>query len=274
MAGFPAAFYQGDLIGNTVVWHWHEELELIQICRGAVAVGAGGASVTLTAGEGCFIKAGVLHNVWKGDPNPCQYRSVVFHPRLIGGMDSIFWLRYIQPLGEPDFPPLLSFVNQEGREFAAFFTRLWQTQEDHSAGYENDVRYLLTKFAGHLSRTPIEKECQPSDREVRDMERMKAMLSFVEAHYGERLTLEQIAESAYISETECMRCFRRSVGMSPIRFLNQRRLQHAAGQIRATERRISEIAGCCGFLDMSYFTRVFRQMYGVTPTEYRRGKSE
>lgn len=268
-AAFPAAFYRGDLTGNTVVWHWHDELELILIHRGAITAGAGGISVTLTAGEGCFIKAGALHNIWKADGDPCEYRSVVFHPRLIGSVDSIFYLQCVQPLGEPEFPQLLPFLTGDNSDFPAFFSNLWQVQEERSAGYENEVRYLLTKFAARLSDTPAERG--PSDREIRDMERMKVMLSFVEAHFGEEVTLEQIAESASVSVTECMRCFRRSIGVSPIRFLKERRLQRAAGLLRDTEQSISRIAASCGFLDMSYFTRAFRQLYGVTPTSYRRG---
>lgn len=268
---FPAAFYCGDLVNNTVIWHWHDELELILIYRGTIAAGAGESSVTLTAGEGCFIKAGTLHNIWKVDGAPCEYRSVVFHPRLIGSIDSIFWLNYIQPLGQPDFPQLIPFLRQDANDFPAFFSRLWQVQAEKSAGYENDIRYLLTRFAARLSNIPMEKNRQPSEREARDMERMKVMLSFLEAHYGEELALEQIAESAGISATECMRCFRRSIGVSPIRFLKERRLQRAANLLRHTERSISEIAASCGFLDMSYFTKAFRQIYGATPTAYRRG---
>lgn len=268
---FPVAFYQGDLIGNTVVWHWHDELELILIRRGAIVAGAGGTCATLTAGEGCFIKAGAVHNIWKADSAPCEYRSVVFHPRLVGSMDSIFWLHSIQPLGEPDFPQLLSFFAGDTIHFPAFFSRLWRAQADKSAGYENEVRYLLTQFTAQLAHTPVGEERQPSDREARDMERMKAMLTFLEAHYAEELTLEQIAHSARISVTECMRCFRRSIGASPIRFLKERRLQHAAGLLRSTQRSVSQIAASCGFLDMSYFTKAFRQLYGTTPTAYRGG---
>ena len=273
LAAFPAAFYCGDLVNNTVIWHWHDELELILIHRGAIVAGAGRTSVTLTAGEGCFIKAGSLHNIWKADSAACEYRSVVFHPRLIGSMDSIFWLNYIQPLGQPDFPQIISFLKRDAKDFPAFFSQLWQIQVEKNAGYENDIRYLLTKFVARLSNITVEKERQPSKRDMRDMERMKAMFSFLETHYAEELTLEQIAESAGISVTECMRCFRRSIGVSPIRFLKERRLQRAANLLRHTERSISEIAASCGFLDMSYFTKAFRQLYDVTPTAYRSGSS-
>ena len=267
---FPAGFYYGDLINNFVTWHWHEELEIVKIQRGRIAIGAGNSSVQLEAGNGCFINGNVLHNLWKVDSAPCEYRSIVFHPRLIGSMDSIFWNNCIQPLTRPDFPQFIRFSGREEEGFPAFFSQLWALQEEKNAGYENDIRYILTKFIMNLSATPERQQRQFSQRELRDMERMKTMLAFLQEHLSEELTLEKIAQSAAISETECLRCFRRNIGMSPIHFLKEYRLQHAAGLLRAGAGSISEIAASCGFLDMSYFSRAFRLLYGVTPTAYKK----
>lgn len=269
VAAFPVEFGHGMLENNIVVWHWHEEWELVFSVWGTCVVGAGENTVTLGENEGCFIKSGVLHNVWGVVDIPCEYRNVVFHPRLVGSSDSIFWQNYIQPLINPDFPQMIPFLKQDNSEFLAFFSNLWQTQEEKADGYEIEVRYLLTKFAAWISNLPAENRQRPSEREMRDMERMKAMISFIEANYAQELTLEQIAESACISATECMRCFQRSIGTSPIRFLKESRLQRAAGMLGSTREAISSIATTCGFLDMSYFARTFRQLYGMTPTEYR-----
>ncbi len=98
---FPVAFYEGELSSHTIVRHWHEEPELIMIHQGNIGVGAGQSWGKLTSGQGCFINGGVLHNVWKIESTPCEYRSIVFHPRLIGSMDSLYWINYIHPLKDP-----------------------------------------------------------------------------------------------------------------------------------------------------------------------------
>ena len=269
IAPFPIAFYQGDLRSNTVVWHWHEELELILIQKGNIGVGAGKTREKLNTGQGCFINGGVLHNIWKIETTPCEYRSIVFHPRFIGSMDSLFWINYIHPLKAPSFPQYIPFLNKEGNHLTILFSQLWKIQEEKAIGYENEVRYLLTKFFIYLSNIPLEQQQRLSIKEQRDMDRMKLMLTFVETHLSEELSLGQIAKSALISETECLRCFRRSIGASPIHFLKERRLQCAAGLLLSTNKSISSIAPSCGFLDTSYFTRAFGQLFGMTPTEYR-----
>ena len=69
---------------------------------------------------------------------------------------------------------------------------------------------------------------------------------------------------------ECMRCFRRTVQTSPVQYVRQLRIQKAAALLRTTDLKINEAAAACGFLDMSYFSRIFRSYAGVTPTEYRK----
>ena len=96
------------------------------------------------------------------------------------------------------------------------------------------------------------------------------MLQFVHDHYSDEVTMGQIAASAAVSESECLRCFRATVDTTPIRYLRQYRIRQAARLLCHTEERISDIASRCGFQDMSYFTKSFREQLGCTPTEYRR----
>ena len=86
----------------------------------------------------------------------------------------------------------------------------------------------------------------------------------------ENVTLEEIADSAAISISECIRCFKAMVHVTPINYLRQYRLEKAADLLLHTDLSISEAASYCGFEEMSYFTRCFRSQFGVTPTLYRR----
>ena len=74
-----------------------------------------------------------------------------------------------------------------------------------------------------------------------------------------------------LSESECLRCFRSSIGMPPIQYVKRYRVQKAAELLTSTDQKIAEIGAQCGFQDTSYFTRTFREIKGVTPGEYREG---
>ncbi len=269
-AAFPVAFYEGDLVKNAVPWHWHEEIEVILAAKGSIQVGAGTISETLKEGDGCLINGGVLHSVWKADDQPCLYHTAVFHPRLIGGADSVFWAKYIRPLRTAGFPPciLLQGGNGAERQALADLEAAWQADEKEAPGFEIEVRYLLTRLLRRLTETTAVLPPKTARRDSRDMERMKQMLSWIDLHFSELISVGQIAQSAGISESECLRCFRRNVGMSPSQYLIDYRLRAAAEKLRSAGGTVSEAASACGFWDMSYFSRLFKARYGATPTDY------
>ena len=98
------------------------------------------------------------------------------------------------------------------------------------------------------------------------------MLTFIQANYDRQLTIEEIAAACAISTSECIRCFRSTIGTTPIAYLKSYRLQQAALKLQLSTDKISAIAESCGFQEMSYFAKSFREMYGCTPSEYRAGK--
>lgn len=96
---FPVSCHDEDLRLSPVAWHWHEDLEVLIITEGNALLSAGSDRFSLSQGQGFFINAGILHAVRAAGDSCCRLRSLVFHPRLIGGsLDSIFWQNYVHPL--------------------------------------------------------------------------------------------------------------------------------------------------------------------------------
>lgn len=96
------------------------------------------------------------------------------------------------------------------------------------------------------------------------------MLQYIQERYSGELTLAGIAESAAVSENECLRCFRSMIGCTPIQYVKQVRIQKAAELLSSTNRKISDIGAECGFQEMSYFAKTFRELKGCTPGEFRK----
>ena len=90
-------------------------------------------------------------------------------------------------------------------------------------------------------------------------------------HWHDELEAAVVTEGcAVVSAGESKRVIRATVDTTPIRYLRQYRIRQAARLLCHTEERISDSASRCGFQDMSYFTKSFREQLGCTPTEYRR----
>lgn len=273
---FPIACYRDDFRYMDVPWHWHEEWEAVWITQGSCIVSAGNQSLTLRSGEGFFVNSGILHGCWDAENTGCMFHSIVFHPRLVGGsMDSIFYQGYVQPLVDQaglEFVPLYPGIPWQKQALEAI-EDAWQSCVREEQGYVFHVREALSRLIFLLHSCIPGAVQSPGVKAQRNAERIKTMLSFIHDHFGNELNMAQIAASASVSESECLRCFKTTIGTTPIQYLKQYRIQRATQLLLRTDKKVSEIACLCGFQDMSYFTRVFRDQTGKVPSQYRRNAS-
>lgn len=270
---FPLACYwhDGETV-NRVPWHWHDELETILVKEGRIAVFVEGERRDLGPGEGCFIAAGALHHVLREGAGPADIHSMVFHPRLVGGsVESVFWQDYLRPLLEDAANRCVWLPGDTPweREALEALEAAWRACGGEPPGFEFLVREGLSRLVFLLSAHRPAARKPPSEKALRDGERIKTMLRYVQEHYAGELTAARIAQSAAVSESECLRCFRSMMGTTPMRYVRQLRVQRAAELLETTEEKIADVGAACGFQEMSYFARTFRAFKGKTPREYR-----
>lgn len=274
---FPIACYMDDLHRGPVSWHWHDEMEAVFVAQGKLLVAAGEAKYHVSAGEGFFINANVLHGVWiLNEETPSLLHSLVFHPRLIGSRDSIFYTKYLQPLlGDPAMSSL-HLTPQETWQAQCLHAieNAWQNLFKEPAGYEFPVREAMSRMVYHLSQHCAPRPKALSPRQARSNARIKAMLRFIQTSYAQPLDTVQIAASAMVSVSECLRCFHQTIGMTPMQYVKQYRIQQAAEMLTTTALPVTEIGFACGFQEMSYFAKVFKELKGCTPTAYRQKNSQ
>jgi len=94
--------------------------------------------------------------------------------------------------------------------------------------------------------------------------------AFIEDNVGEHISLEDLARVAGVSRFYFARRFRLLTGESPMGYLLRLRIERAKGILRNDAARVCDIAVTLGFADQSHFTRAFRRMVGVPPSEFRR----
>lgn len=270
---FPVACYHDDFHTLNVPWHWHPEWEAVYIVEGNCTVAAGQQKMKLHAGDGFFINSGVLHGCWDLDGTGCVFHSVVFHPRLIGGsLDSAMHLNYVLPLMENsalEWMPLYRACPWQQEALEAIETA-WQSFRWSEPGYEFSVRSALSTLSFLLWKNMPQVPSAGGKKALRENDRIKTMLAYIHKKFGSDLTVSQIAAAASVSESECLRCFRSAIGTTPIQYLKQYRIQQAACLLISTGKRISDIAQQCGFQDISYFTKSFREQMHCTPSQYRK----
>ncbi|MBQ8649299.1 MAG: PocR ligand-binding domain-containing protein [Clostridia bacterium] len=92
---------------------------------------------------------------------------------------------------------------------------------------------------------------------------------YINISYRKKMTLEGIAEKFGCCKSTAMNCFKKKYGMTIISYLNYVRLENAEQLIRDTDLSFKEIAYECGFYDQNYFSKVFSEKFGCSPSVFR-----
>ncbi|MGN0222292.1 MAG: helix-turn-helix domain-containing protein [Prevotella sp.] len=136
---------------------------------------------------------------------------------------------------------------------------------------------LLDSVTGESSSMP-QKMVVPRNENVAvrvsdaDHRMMQRVTAYVEEHLGDaEMGVAQMSEAAAMSRSVLQRKMKSLMGVTPGEFLRQARIRKACQLLQTTSLTVSEIAFQCGFTDPKYFSRMFRQSMGITPTEYKNG---
>ena len=99
--------------------------------------------------------------------------------------------------------------------------------------------------------------------------RLRRITELVHAEIEDELSLHKMAETAGLSTAHFSQMFRKSTGESPHQFVLRHRVERAKDLLRASDARVLDVAVACGFKTQQHFARIFRQICGTSPTEYR-----
>ena len=264
---YPYAFHHVSLIRTAVPWHWHEALEFDYVVSGSVKVSTAGQTQTFRKGEGFFINTNVLTAM--ENLEDCLLDSHLFHPVFLGGhFKSVFETKYLNPVLQNKTLDLLPLRGDtpESRQLLSCLRQLARLQSHKDTEFQ--TRSVLGEAWLLLLRELEHAHLQAAP--AKNQDRLLTMLSFIQEHFAEKLTLEEIADSAAVSTRECLRCFRSAIDRSPIEYLTDYRLQMARKLLETTDLPVTEIALRTGFGSSSYFTKMFRRTSGITPVAHRR----
>lgn len=273
--GFPVACYFDTRI--YAMWHWHEEFEVHIVEKGSVLFRVGRETHLLKEGEAVFVNSCGMHEIEPGGEGEILDHCVCWHPRLVGGSpDSVIWQDYVEPLlADKAFQGMkLSPEISWQKTIIDCIESCYGANESEEPGYTLHSRNVLSEVLFQLCTHRETRRTLPTGRELTDASRIKLMLQYIHEHYSDELSVGGLAEFMEISESECLRCFHRTIHTTPMQYVQQYRIQKASQMLIHTGLKVIDIGIQCGFQEMGYFAKVFRKFKGCTPSEWRRRSEE
>lgn len=93
---------------------------------------------------------------------------------------------------------------------------------------------------------------------------------YMDSHFHENITLDFLADLSHLNKYYLAHSFQKAYGISPINYLNERRIQYSKDTLINTSFSVAEISQISGFSSQSYFSQVFKKQTGMTPVDYRK----
>lgn len=224
----------------------------VAIVEGTLSVNSGTAKLKLGAGDLLYIPEGIHYSaVWEGAPHVEYFTlNVVSNSYDSTISSSGFALQKISELS-----------NFETIDTVKEIFSLMQTEERVKKIEALGLYYLFYAKAFPLLKTAEAPKYSPI---------LSKALEYIENNYRNNFSISDLSCICFVSESRLHHIFTEKLGITPIKYRNQIRVERAAHDLRSTAASIDEISCAHGFNSPTYFRETFKEYTGLTPTEYRR----
>ena len=242
--------------------HYHFNPELFIQVGGMSEFTFAAQGLRLRAGEICVVPGGIAHReIGRHTDTPYKCVVVNFYNKTVYVHGA-----HVDALGCPATDNMYFFTTPLYADLIAYLSRIGELNHDDPAANQTPIRALLVAELALLAQIVDEPQAQPSP--VRDLVTRCQWL--VKRHASdEALGVKFLAAQLELSPNYLSSLFRDKTGERINEHITRIRIQNATDGLRTTQLSVKEIGAACGFKDTSYFCRVFRQIIGQTPQDYR-----
>lgn len=267
---FPVAYYYVDQKHPqyNMPFHWHKEWEIILVLQGTLALSVDGQEYNAQKGDVLLLREGVLHG---GVPQHCVYECLNFDlDTLYSNVRSV--RDYLRPFFRNKLLPTTYFPSCFPDVYSIVDGLLFPFRSEKDEGL---CRLLTLGNICHLfavlmeNRFYLENSCNTSDV-VSKITQLKPVLEYIETHFSEPLTLDELSKVIGMNPKYFCRFFGSITQQTPMNYVNYYRIEQAANLLSSTTLSVTEVGLECGFNDTGHFVKTFKKHKGITPKQYQK----
>lgn len=250
--------------------HWHNEFELNYIRSGTAVFYYNGERYLPEEGDIFIFQPNQTHSMATLVDQKIYYDTFLFTAESFGPPSERGNQAIIGPLvsgdsqidipinrSSPGYPVLKQTI-----EAMITAAKLNSSPDDLLVRGELLRLFYYLHTYGHITCGKNEKAA--------DTERIQPVLTHIDQHYAENLTVDSLAQLIPLSPSYFMYCFKRVTGTSIVSYITQIRIKNACELLQSSNKQVVQIAMECGFDNLSNFNRQFKKNTGCSPMQYRR----
>lgn len=250
--------------------HWHKEMEIIYIKEGSLTIHVSGQSMEGKAGEIYFVNPGELHYMGSEDGNVSYYTLLFPLTFLSFQSEDDLEEELLKPLrnGTKRFPVCLAGKEKQIKIAEILDGLINYNNQEPPWRKQIRTRMYLLEMLDLLWQWDVFVQREESSQGALQRE----MLSYIQQHYAEKITLGDLAEQFHMSDKYLSRYFKQHFGLNFKQYLMHLRMLLAKHMLETSSSSVLDVALSAGFPSVNYFIRTFKEMYGITPLQYRKRK--
>lgn len=254
--------------------HWHEHFEIISMRQGHAVFHIDTTPYNVKAGEVIIIPGGSLHVGFALEDGDVRFDCVVVNASLFNDfLHDPIHARYVAPYmeGRLRFPVKPAESHPAGADCYPLLDEVIEELVTRRPAYELITKSKLYTLFVLLARTFMpapftEKTAEPY---FANRDRYKTLIQHIESNIGEKLSVEAAAAEVGLNPFHFCKMFKRLTGRTFVDYVNLTRMNEAEKLLREGTLTITEIAGIVGCSNPNYFTKLYKQYKGMTPSQAR-----
>ncbi len=252
--------------------HWHNEVEFIRIISGELNIKLNLNEYIAKKGDIVFVNPQTVHGATPIDE--CIYECIVMRFDFLNAMDND--IRFFIDCLMNNQIYVNEYNNNPPKLFKESVNYLFDSMRKTSPGYKFSVTSALYNLLGAIIDNDMYTFVSENKKipENKNISKLKKILTYIRENYHTQITLDDMAKAAKMSPKYFCSFFKEMTRKTPIEYLILYRIECAAKKIHRSDESITDIAYSCGFNDLSYFIKTFKNIKGVTPAKFRHNESK
>lgn len=235
--------------------HWHEDIEFIYVTDGDGILTNDEEKYYITAGDLVIINSNNIHSL------SARYSTIEFYCFQIN-------INLLENFG---FDLDLFYPKTEISDIYVItkFKKIIDQIQNKTFNYKISVKIdFLSIFLYMYNASSMPQYSNNKHDSKKAI--IKKSIKYLKEHLDNRISVDTVAKSVGLNKYYFCHAFKEVVGKTMLEYLNALRINHATQLLLQNNFNISQIAFTCGFETPSYFTKVFKRKFGITPNQYRK----
>ncbi|MCM1106842.1 MAG: AraC family transcriptional regulator [Blautia sp.] len=252
----------------SAISHWHNDLEFIFIKKGCMTYNVNGKLIELSENNGIMVNSRQIHHGFSAEHQECEFICILLSPELLQG-NQWFYQNYVEYITNHSSCPYLYLSSHGWQADLLKKTELLYQLGEHG---EESCFKVIELFSSMMEilykKLPVPR--QASENTSSEIASLKNMIAYIEEHFTEHITLDDVAFSGACCKSRCFLLFRKYLRDTPVSYITKLRLRRSLTALLETDSSMTEIAYAYGFGGASYYCEVFRKYYGISPLKYKK----